>query len=63
MKEHVLSFSMRARIKRETIKFGRYTIIGKYAYRYTPETGAIERTTARELDCKPPGWRQIDYIE
>lgn len=63
MKEHILSLSMRARIKRETIKLGRYTIIGKYAYRYTPEAGAIERVSARELDRTPPGWRQIDYTE
>lgn len=70
MKEHILSLSMRARIKRETVEFGRYTVIGKYSYRYIPETGEIERALTKYAEYEQPTpfgdctetWVCIDFI-
>lgn len=71
MKKHVLSRRTRERIKRETIKLGRNTVIGKYAYRYIPETGEIERVLDEFAEIKEPTpfgdatntWTVIDYTE
>ena len=71
MKDHILPLRTRERIKRETLKLGRNTVIGKYAYRYIPETGTIQRISAFEIgveNSRPVyresvGWKAIDYIE
>ena len=59
VEKHVLSRKLRERIKREKVKFGRDTIIGRYAYRYNPQTRAILRAPLDEL----MPWEVIDYIE
>lgn len=59
VEKHVLSLKLRERIRRETLKFGRDTIIGRYAYRYNPQMRAIVRAPLDEL----MPWEVIDYIE
>lgn len=59
VEKHVLSRKLRERIKREKVKFGRDTIIGRYAYRYNPQMRAILRAPLDEL----MPWEVIDYIE
>lgn len=59
VEKHVLTLKLRERIRRETVKFGYDTIIGRYAYRYNPQTRAILRAPFDEL----MPWEVIDYIE
>lgn len=59
VEKHVLTFKLRERIRRETVKFGYDTIIGGYAYRYNPQTRAILRAPFDKL----VPWEVIDYIE
>lgn len=59
VEKHVLSLKLRERIRRETLKFGCDTIIGRYAYRYNPLTRAILRASLDKLEP----WEVIDYIE
>ena len=71
MKNHILPRRTRERIKRETVKLGRNTVIGKYAYRYIPETGEIERALGEFAEIEEPTpfgrttntWAVIDYTE
>ena len=71
MKKHVLPRRTRERIKRDTVKLGRNTVIGKYAYRYIPETGKIERALDEFAEIEEPTpfgdcantWTAIDTIE